>query len=370
MEFFDLSSATKDNKPIYDVIKQSVDGQRPKVPGYQLIPKLMAKAPAAKRELYNNYKFEVADFDDLEAGVIPYAAGAEDGTHWFHGPKDKTDVATIATKVTEKVKEFVEGSDDNLEPLYSLLVTGLELPLANSEDNSTYKMPVIGWIFEFTNNLASFVPSLPEDQLERYMKLSLTLAFKSAHKTPVKVGLIMLGLGKFPNTYRDDLIDMAMDLGRHEEFTWYSCRFLYSNINEPMTELWDMAIGSRSWGRIMAIKVCFLVASFMDLPEAFQRWLLARGYKNDVMIDYTAMDCVKFGDLLGALSEDKVEEDILQGAYDILKTIFESSGGPVSLEIDAVPDNEEIIAQYKKHINSTPERKEKYTIEMIDLLYQ
>jgi hypothetical protein len=31
----------------------------------------------------------------------------------------------------------------------------------------------------------------------------------------------MLGLGKFPNTYRDDLIDMAMDLGRHEEFTWY-----------------------------------------------------------------------------------------------------------------------------------------------------
>jgi hypothetical protein len=43
----------------------------------------MAKAPAAKRELYDNYKFEVADFDDLEAGVIPYAAGAEDGTHWY-----------------------------------------------------------------------------------------------------------------------------------------------------------------------------------------------------------------------------------------------------------------------------------------------
>lgn len=44
----------------------------------------MAKAPAAKRELYNNYKFEIPDFDDLEhtEDAIPYASGAQDGNFW------------------------------------------------------------------------------------------------------------------------------------------------------------------------------------------------------------------------------------------------------------------------------------------------
>lgn len=40
MEFFNLSTVTKEHKPIYDAIKKSVDAQRPKVPGYQLIPKV------------------------------------------------------------------------------------------------------------------------------------------------------------------------------------------------------------------------------------------------------------------------------------------------------------------------------------------
>jgi hypothetical protein len=57
------------------------------------------------------------------------------------------------------------------------------------------------------------------------------------------------------------------------------------------------------------------------------------------MIDYTAMDCVKFGDLLGALSEDKVDEDILQVSgtlnvkYNTSFASFQARIGPIRIRI-------------------------------------
>lgn len=40
------------------------------------------------------------------------------------------------------------------------------------------------------------------------------------------------------------------------------------------------------------------------------------------MIDYTAMDCVKFGDMLGALNEDKVDDDVLQVRLVLISAIY------------------------------------------------
>ncbi len=76
-----------------------------------------------------------------------------------------------------------------------------------------------------------------------------------------------------------------------------------------------------------------MVDEFMELPEAFKHWLLARGYKNEyvaslwrvivslcmililftcsVMIEYTTMDCIKFA-MLSELKEEKIEDDVMQ----------------------------------------------------------
>jgi hypothetical protein len=375
MEFFDLSPVVKTKQPILDAVKKSLEGKRPQLPAYQLLQKLIggklsdADSAAVQSYIYDSYHIEIPALEDDESKGqdIKYAPGAEDGNYWFHGAKEESKVAAISTKVESQVKEFVSKQDGNLGALYNLLISGLSEPLKLPDGKTVqWTMPVIGWIFKFITDLLPWVQKLDANGLKIYAKLACTLAFKSAHKTPVKLGLMLLGLmNNIPSSYRDDLIDMVMDLGRYEEFTWYSCRFLYSNIQEPLPELWDMSIAVTGWGRILAIKVALLVANFAQLPKPFKRWLLVRGYHNDVMTDYTAFECIEHGDLLSELKQDKVDDDLLQGSSDLLTTVLQS-GGPITFNLDAWQESKEIFSLYKKHVNSTPERKAKFSTAMID----
>jgi hypothetical protein len=375
MEFFDLPASVKNKQSILDAVQKSLEGKRPQLPAYQLLQKLIqnklsdADSAAVQSYIYDSYHIEITALDDEESKgqEVKYAPGAEDGNYWFHGAKEDNKVATISSKVEAQVKEFISKQDGNLEPLYNLLISGLSETLKLSDGKTVqWTMPVIGWIFKFTTDLLPWVQKLDEKGLKNYAKLACTLAFKSAHKTPVKIGIMLLGLmHNIPPTYRDELIDMVMDLGRYEEFTWYSCRLLYSNIQEPLPELWDMSIAVTGWGRILAIKVALLVANFAQLPKHFKHWLLVRGYHNDVMTDYTAFECIEHGDLLNELKQDKVDDDLLQGASELLTTVLQS-GGPITYNLDAWQESKEIFSLYKKHVNSTPERKSKFSTAMID----
>ncbi len=42
MEFFDLPPALNNKQPILDVIQKALEGQRPKIPAYQLLQKVRA----------------------------------------------------------------------------------------------------------------------------------------------------------------------------------------------------------------------------------------------------------------------------------------------------------------------------------------
>jgi hypothetical protein len=50
-----------------------------------------------------------------------------------------------------------------------------------------------------------------------------------------------------------------------------------------------------------------------------------------------------------------------------LTTVLQS-GGPITFNLDAWQESKEIFALYKKHVNSTPERKAKFPTAMIDKL--
>ncbi|MFF1838043.1 hypothetical protein ACFVXE_28120 [Streptomyces sp. NPDC058231] len=168
---------------------------------------------------------------------------------------------------------------------------------------------------------------LPSDGLRR---LGRQLSEHGTHRAPVKIGLVLLGLG---GDIRDR--ELLLLLGTLDELTLHAAVALQRS--QPDGDLAVHALAQRvvGWGRIQAVR------TLRDTTDpAIRSWLLCEGFRNTIMDEYLAHLAATTGDLHSALSHPHIDVMLLNGAGGILAAMADGQGGPapgLADYSDAVP---------------------------------
>ena len=103
-----------------------------------------------------------------------------------------------------------------------------------------------------------------------------------------------------------------------------------------------MAKNVDGWGRIQVVE------RLAETDDAeIKNWLLREGYQNSVMYEYLAYTCASAGGLLAALSENKVDRELLTSSGEILEALI--AGGPAEC-IDDYDDGALVTEMYLDHL--------------------
>ena len=172
-----------------------------------------------------------------------------------------------------------------------------------------------------------------ELNLDNLFNFALTLATKSPSRAVVKLALVMLEVFR-PD---DEVKGFIRTLGLSDEFTIFAAMAMVSwpNLNE---EWFDLAQKVRGWGRV------HLVRFLRPETEDIRRWLLREGVHNDIMPQYSALDCWRKADVPAALQGTLTREDF-EGIRDIIDALLDE--GPVP-GISAVEDAEQHLRAFLK----------------------
>ncbi len=153
---------------------------------------------------------------------------------------------------------------------------------------------------------------------EVYFQFILLILKSSPDKNPIKIALGLLG------TFSDSPSQRLLLLfALHPEFTLYAIRSLKQRLSCEELEPFLYSLGQRTkgWGRIQFIEY---LPSTLSINNRY--WLLTEGYKNNVMTEYVAYDCVTKGALLEMLNTHPLDNELLLGCSDLLRALL--NGGP------------------------------------------
>ncbi len=142
------------------------------------------------------------------------------------------------------------------------------------------------------------------------------LATRAPDREPVKVGIGLLGVA-----CDQQVLDIIMNLGRHDEFTLYAAVAVRHIIEFPDAVLMELGQHVDGWGRVQVIERLEGTTN----PDV-RRWMLRQGYKTSVMIEYTAYTCATTGALLDELSRNDVDDEVFAAATDLLEALIEGGG--------------------------------------------
>lgn len=257
---------------------------------------------------------------------IHWVAGGMDGSfgHHFGGGAD----ADVASGIFAAVRECLARADPaRFRNLYSLIV---------EENTLDYIDPLLEMI-RADNSLHA----------GRLRVLAHWLATQSPDREPVKLGIAFLGL--FPGGEDRDLF---LTLGRHEELTLYAAVALASSLEKPDEALWELARNVSGWGRIQAVE---RLAETRD--SRIRHWLLHEGYKNSIMVEYTACICARAGNLKARLLAKEPGEELMAAAGDLIHALAE--GGPAE-DMEDYEDGAAVTARYLDLLRTRPGTLEQF----------
>lgn len=183
---------------------------------------------------------------------------------------------------------------------------------------------------------------------QRLYDLAYSFVTESSDREAVKFGLALLGL--FRNPANEEIFQL---LGRHDEFTLF-CAAAIANVTENNEEsLWRLGRNATGWGRIQVVERL----AHSTANPAIKDWLLREGFRNSVMNEYLAGTCARSGGLLTALSEDRIDRELLTGAGEIIMALI--AGGP-STSMDDYEDAHEVTENYLRHASFSAEMVEDF----------
>lgn len=154
--------------------------------------------------------------------------------------------------------------------------------------------------------------------------LARHLILLATDREPLKIAIALFGLVARPE---DE--ELILTVGSHDEFTLFAGVALIQSQPDPVPTLWKLARRVRGWGRIHLLE---RLAQFEELPDELREWMLTDGYRNDVMIEYTALLCAQEGRLHATLSREHVDDAILDGSGEILSALLTDSGPAATIE--------------------------------------
>ena len=185
---------------------------------------------------------------------------------------------------------------------------------------------------------------------EEIRDLALGLATRSSDRTPVKVGVVLLGLCA---TIEDR--EILLSLGRHEEFTHYVGVALTNAFEDAEPLLWELAKVVESWGRINLVRQLASTRS----PE-IKAWILkegSEGFPAQFMLAYIAATA---GELASALNAQEIDDVVYMAAGRILMNLIAARTNPTQKNIDDYPDGPEAIRRYLAHAAGKQETLESF----------
>lgn len=143
------------------------------------------------------------------------------------------------------------------------------------------------------------------------------LAFQTAHRNSVKIGLALLGM-----CGSKEEIEQIKILALHDEFTIFAVVALFNLSDRLPEDLLELAKKVDGWGRIQIIWRW----ADLDLSEDMKEWLLLEGYKNNIMYEYLAYTCAVKGDLHLKIQADTISSALYDAAGEIIDALI--AGGP------------------------------------------
>lgn len=261
-----------------------------------------------------------------EGSKIRWAAGAMDGVATHH--------------------MGAGGDDEAARKTVGLVVAYCRQPTAANQA-AVYRHVVAEHVVSIIDPVVEALVNEPDIGHDRLYELARSFVTEAPDREPVKFGIALLGLFRQP----DDL-ELFQTLGRHDEFTLFCAVALANASEDPDEALWALARNVTGWGRIHAVERLAQTSN----PE-IKRWLLREGFRNSVMDEYLAGTCARAGGLLAALSEDRVDRDLLTAAGEILQALI--SGGPAE-GIDDYEDARPVVEAYLGHMATSAETVEDF----------
>lgn len=246
---------------------------------------------------------------------IRWVAGGLDGAFGHHaGPAKMTDEARELVHLLAKQSRKPKNS--TRKALYAKLV----------------KTDIGGMMDEAIDEVRNH-PGIPPDSLFLEAKW---LAEHAAHRNAVKFGIALLGL------FRNEQVkDLLLTLGSHEEFTLYAVVAIHNGMEDSNQVLFELAQQVHGWGKI------HIVERLEPASQEIKDWLLRQGCPNNVMNEYLACTCARNGDLREALSADRVDSALLNGATDIIEALL--NGGPAE-DMDDYEHAPQVLLDYVRLI--------------------
>ncbi|MCD1261421.1 limonene hydroxylase [Paenibacillus athensensis] len=182
---------------------------------------------------------------------------------------------------------------------------------------------------------------------------ALWLAETGAHRQAVKFGLALLGL------FRNEQVkELLMMLGRHDEFTLYAAVAMLNGMDAGNEALWELAQHVHGWGKI------HLVERLEPTRPEMAAWLLRHGCRNTIMPEYSAYACASKGDLRQALAAERIDAELLEGATDILGALM--AGGPAE-NIDDYAHAPQALADFVRLAGAMPASGVKQLLLLLEI---
>jgi hypothetical protein len=275
------------------------------------------------RERDGNPEFQLPDEPPHEPNRLRFSSGSLEGIalHWPEpaAPDEQSEARAVYT-VLDALKELVRAGDDRARAgLYRLLLDEATVPYVDTLVDELVKQEEMG----------------PEE-LRPHARW---LVRHAAHRGPLKLGIVLLGLCGT----EEDLDDLKA-VARHDEFTPYAAVAAANLLEDPVDVWWEMARNVHGWGKIHVIeRLCQRVAYRADVQD----WLLRHGCENHIMPGYLACGCATAGGLAGALAGDAVDDELLDGACTIVRALL--CGGPAE-DIEGYPDGVRAVQHLLRHL--------------------
>ena len=176
------------------------------------------------------------------------------------------------------------------------------------------------------------------------VNFSFRLAKASANLELIKIAVGMFGLLDLGNVAQ--VRDIVYTLGLYEEFTLYAA-VAASNWTGGNQMIFQLAKNVSGWGKIGAVE-CIAPDS-----QEIREWILREGCANHVMDAYLGLPCAVKGDLICALRQDWIDDELFHGIAIIIEALLDE--GPAR-GISVYEYAQEALLRYlthaKQHVSS------------------
>ncbi len=280
------------------------------------------------KEALNEDGMLSADFSlpkEDNGNKIRFADGAMDGIMMFH----------------TRISSNTESEE------YKQIISAIELANKGEGANAKaiiHEFAVKGHMLPYIDDVQSYIVE-HKDQLnaKNIYNFAMDLILFGTKSEAVKVGMSIMEL--FNTNNNEEFKDVIRKFALNDEFTLYS-GYLMRGWDNDNKEIFEAVKKVKGWGRV------FLVNSFLEPEnEEIKHWILLNGVDNEVLPNYSAIDCYTHTNLLERLEEPMTIEEY-RGAASIISALLDDEPEP---GISAIKDADKLLETF---MQKTMQREE------------